>query len=129
LLRDGLLAYEQEDFVKAIHVLVPQVEDILRNFLGHLGRPTLKTVRGQPGIMDAKNMNDVLRDEQMRTVLTENLWRYLEVVYVDKRGMNLRNDLAHGLLAPNVFNRYVADRVVHTILALSLMRPAPSKAA
>lgn len=127
LLRDGLLAHEQEDFVKAIHVLVPRVEDILRNFLGRLGRPTLKTVRGQPGIMDAKNMNDVLRDEQMRTVLTENLWRYLEVVYVDKRGMNLRNDLAHGLLAPNVFNRQVADRVFHTLLALSLMRTTRAK--
>jgi hypothetical protein len=79
--------------------------------------------------MDAKNMNDVLRDEQMRTVLTENLWRYLEVVYVDKRGMNLRNNLAHGLLAPNVFNRYVADRVFHTLLALSLMRATERKPA
>jgi lysyl-tRNA synthetase class 1 len=127
LLRDGLLAYEQGDFVKAIHVLVPRVEDILRNFMGRLGRPTLKTVRGQPGIMDAKNLNDVLRDERVRTVITENLWRYLEVVYVDKRGMNLRNDLAHGLLAPNVFNRHVADRVFHTLLALSLMRATEPK--
>lgn len=127
LLRDGLLAYEHEDFVKSIHVLVPQVEDILRSFLGHLGRPTLKTVRNHPGIMDAKSMNDILSDEQMRTVLTENLWRYLEVVYIDKRGMNLRNDLAHGLRAPNVFNRYVADRVFHTLLALSLMRAAQQK--
>jgi lysyl-tRNA synthetase class 1 len=127
LLRDGLLAYEQEDFVKAIHVLVPQVEDILRNFLGHLGRPTLKTIRNHPGIMDAKSMNDILNDERIRTVLTENLWRYLEVVYIDKRGMNLRNDLAHGLLAPNAFNRHVADRVFHTLLALSLMRGAQTK--
>jgi hypothetical protein len=122
LLRDGLLAYEQEDFVKAIHVLVPQIEQILRNFLGNLGRPTLKTVRNHPGLMDAKSMNDILGDEQMRKVLTENLWRYLEVVYIDKRGLNLRNDLAHGLLSPNVFNRSLADRVFHTLLALSLMR-------
>ena len=124
LLRDGLLAYEQEDFVKAIHVLVPQVEDILRRFLGRLGRPTLKTVRNHPGIMDAKSMNDILGDEQMRAVLTENLWRYLEVIYIDKRGMNLRNDLSHGLLSPPAFNRYVADRVFHTLLALSLLRSA-----
>ena len=127
LLRDGLLAYEQEDFVKAIHVLVPQVEDILRKFLGHLGRPTLKTVRNRLGIMDAKSMNDILGDERMREVLTENLWRYLEVVYIDKRGLNPRNDLAHGLLAPDVFNRHVADRVFHTLLALSLMRATQTK--
>ena len=122
LLQDGLLAYEQEDFVKAIHVLVPQIEHILRNFLGFLGCPTLKTVRNHPGIMDAKSMNDVLGDERVREVLTENLWRYLTVVYIDKRGLNLRNDLAHGLVPLSGFNRYIADRVFHTFLALSLMR-------
>ncbi len=125
LLRDGLLAYEHGDFVKAVHVLVPRVEDILRRFLAQLGRPTLKTVRNHPGIMDAKSMNDVLGDGQMRSVLTEDLWRYLEVVYIDKRGLNLRNDLAHGLLSPSAFNRYVADRVFHTLLAISLLRAAP----
>jgi hypothetical protein len=138
LLRDGLDAYEREDFVKAIHVLVPQIEHILRSFMGVLGVPTLKTVRNHPGIMDAKSMNDILSDERMREVLTENLWRYLTVLYVEKKGgLNLRNDLAHGLLPPDAFNRQIADRVFHSLLALSLIReqpndvcpdPSPSKA-
>jgi Domain of unknown function (DUF4209) len=127
LLRDGLTAYQQEDFVKAIHVLVPQVEHILRNFLGRLGIPTRKTVRNHPGITDAKNMNDVLADARMREKLTENLWRYLAVVYVDRRGLNLRNDLAHGLVSPAVFKRNLADRIYHTLLALSLMRAPRQK--
>jgi Domain of unknown function (DUF4209) len=128
LLRDGLLAYEQEDFVKAIHILVPQIEQVLRNFLGFLGIPTLKIVRNHPGTMDAKSMNDVLGDERMRAVLTENLWRYLTVVYIDKKGgLNLRNDLAHGLLTIKALNRYIADRVFHSLLALSLMRAAEKK--
>jgi hypothetical protein len=138
LLRQGLEAYEKEDFVKAIHVLVPQIEHILRTFLGGLGVPTLKTVRNHPGIMDAKSMNDILNDERMRQVMTESLWRYLTVLYIEKKGgLNLRNDLAHGLLPPNAFNRPVADRVFHSLLALSLIReqkprgvqpdPSPSK--
>jgi len=123
LLREGLLAYEREDFVKAIHVLVPQVEHILRNFLVLLDIPPLKTVRNHPGIMDAKSMNDVLGEPRVREVMTENLWRYLEVLYVDKKGgFNLRNDLAHGLLSPNWFNRAIADRIFHSLLALSLIR-------
>ncbi len=126
LLQAGLEAYWNDDFVKAIHVLVPQIEHILRNFLGSLGIPTLKTVRNL-GIMDAKSMNDVLGDERMRQVLTENLWRYLSVVYIDKRGMNLRNDLCHGLLAPAMFNKGVADRVFHTLLSLSLLRSDDGK--
>jgi len=122
LLEIGLEAYENGDFVKAIHVLVPQVEHILRNFLALLGVPTLKTVRNHPGIMDAKSMNDILSDERVRGVLTEDLWRYLTVLYIDKRGLNLRNDLTHGLLASDAFNRNIADRVFHSLLALSLIR-------
>ena len=128
LLREGLTAYEKEDFVKAIHVLVPQIEHFLRNFLGTLGVPTLKTVRNHPGIMDAKSMNDILADERMRSVLTENLWRYLTVLYIEKKGgLNLRNDLAHGLLPPNSFSRQIADRVFHSLLALSLIREQEPK--
>jgi uncharacterized protein DUF4209 len=122
LLKDGLIAYQQEDFVKAIHVLVPQIEHVLRQFLGSLNVPTLKTVKGYPGIMDAKSMGDILGDDRMRSVLTEDLWRYLAVVYIDKRGLNLRNDLAHGLVPKEAFKKHVADRIFHTLLALSLMR-------
>jgi hypothetical protein len=138
LLREGLEAYEEEDFVKAIHILVPQIEHILRTFLGVLGVPTLKTVRNHPGIMDAKSMNDILSDERMREVLKESLWRYLTVLFIEKKGgFNLRNDLAHGLLPPTAFNRQIADRVFHSLLTLSLIRerqpkdihhdPSPSK--
>ena len=70
-------------------------------------------------------MNDVLNDERARSALTENLWRYLSVVYIERKGgLNLRNDLAHGLVDPKSFNRGIADRVFHTLLALSLMRPS-----
>jgi len=123
LLREGLAAYEQGDFVKAIHVLIPQVECALREFLGRLGVPTRKPARNHPGVNEAKNMNDILADERMRSVLGERVWRYLILVYIEKRGgLNLRNDVAHGLLDPSAFNRQIADYVFHTLLALSLVR-------
>ena len=123
LLREGLLAYEQGDFLKAIHVLVPQVEATLRNLMVLIGIPADKPVPRCPGISNMKSMNDALRDGRVQQVLTENLWRYLAVLYIDsKGGINLRNDLAHGLVGPNAFNRYTADRVFHSLLALSLLR-------
>jgi hypothetical protein len=129
LLREGLIAYEQRDFLKAIHVLVPQVEHTLRAFLSLVGIPTLKTVPRHPGIMDAKNMNDVLDDARIRQILGQNLWRYLAILYVDRKGgLNLRNDLAHGLLEPEMFNENVADRVFHSLLALSLIRATAAQA-
>ena len=123
LLRDGLTAYEQGDFVKAIHVVIPQVECALREFLGRLGIPTRKPARNHPGVNEAKNLNDILADQRMRGVLKERLWRYLTLVYVEKRGgLNLRNDVAHGLLDPAAFNQQIADYVFHSLLALSLIR-------
>ncbi len=125
LLKAGLEAYFAGDFIKAIHILVPRVERSLRDLLSLLGIPTVKTVPRHPGIRDAKNMNDVLEDERVRTALTEDVWRYLSVLYIDRRGgLNLRNNLAHGLLRDEAFNRAIAGRVVHSLLVLSLVRRA-----
>jgi len=123
LLKQGIEAYLQQDYVKAIHVLIPQIERIMRKLLPLVGVPILKTVRDS-GVMDAKGMNDILREHRVRNAFGENIWRYLFVVYVDKRGMNLRNDLAHGLLSVAAFNKAVADCVFHTLLVLSLTREA-----
>jgi hypothetical protein len=43
-------------------------------------------------------------------------------LYIDRRGMNLRNDLAHGLVPIEAFNQSVADRVFHSLLVLSLLQ-------
>jgi hypothetical protein len=73
-------------------------------------------------------MNDVLDDARVRQILTENLWRYLAILYVDRKGgLNLRNNLAHGLVGPEIFNRQMADRVFHSLLALSLIRATPAQ--
>jgi hypothetical protein len=122
LLNAGLEAYLNDDYAKAIHILIPQIEQRLRNLLAILRIPTNKPVKGQPGIMDAKSMNDALRQERVRTALPENLWRYLSVLYVDRRGINFRNNVAHGLVPPEAFNRPMADQVFHSLLALGSMR-------
>jgi hypothetical protein len=54
--------------------------------------------------------------------MTENLWRYLFVLYVDRRGVNLKNRLAHGLVDPQEFNRQMADQVFHSLLAFGPLR-------
>jgi lysyl-tRNA synthetase class 1 len=122
ILRDGLEAYLSKDHLKGIHVLVPQIEEMLRTLLALMGIPPHKSVPRHFGITDVKNMNDALGDPRVQAVLTENLWRYLTVLYIDRRGMNLRNDLAHGLVSVEAFNQSTADIVFHSLLALSLMQ-------
>ena len=122
ILRDGLAAYLSKDHLKGIHVIVPQIEEMLRTLLVLMGIPPHKSVPRHPGITDVKNMNDALGDSRVQEVLTENLWRYLTVLYIDRRGLNLRNDLAHGLVSAEAFNQPIADSLFHSLLALSLMQ-------
>ena len=120
LYRDGLLAFECGDYVKSIHVLVPQVENSLRELLKMLGRPITKT--DEDGDFELKNMNDVLHDALVRETLKEELWYFLKVLYADKRGMNLRNLVAHGIAPVESFNRVNAALVIQSIVFLAVIR-------
>jgi hypothetical protein len=122
LITEGISAYLVGDYIKTIHVLVPQVEDTLRTLLGKLGVPIYKSIKEQPGVVDVKSMGDVLRDARIQAALSENCWRYLAVLYTDRRGINLRNNVAHGLVSPEALNQATADLVIHSLLSLSLLR-------
>ncbi|MGD2110766.1 MAG: DUF4209 domain-containing protein [Phycisphaerae bacterium] len=76
--------------------------------------------------MQEKNLEDILGDQAIRTVLGDDVWRYLSAFLADRRGHNLRNRLAHGLMAPSAFNRATADRVVHVLLVLGMLREQDS---
>jgi hypothetical protein len=119
LVQEGLQAFEREDYVKCIHVLVFQVENSLRELLKLLGRPVTKSTDDgyQP-----KNMNDVLHDSAVKDSLDPKLWSFLKVLYTDNRGMNLRNLVAHGVAPAGAFNRINAALVVQSVVFLSLVR-------
>jgi hypothetical protein len=122
ILREGLLAHESGDYLKAIHVLVPQVEMILRQLLRFIRIPTSKAVRDKPGVTELKNMNDVFRDSRVTEILDEDLRAFLLHLYVDKHGYNLRNDLCHGIATEEVFNEHVSGLVLQSIILLAAIR-------
>jgi Domain of unknown function (DUF4209) len=119
LYREGLLAFENEDYVKCIHVLVFQVENSLRELLKMLGLPVSKSTEDG---YELKNMNDVLHDSTVRETLEPKLWSFLKLLYIDKRGMNLRNIVAHGLETGETFNYVNAALVIQSVIFLSVIR-------
>lgn len=122
LLSHGLQLYLSGDYAGAIHVLVPQAEAVLRECLRLAGSATTAITRENQAVMNEKPMGVVLQDEALKNLLGNDVITYLSLVYNDPRGMNLRNELAHGLAPYSVFNRLTADTVLHTLLVLSLVR-------
>lgn len=118
---DGVYAWFDGDFVKAVHVLTPQVELALRKIVEQLGRPTTKAHPGIPGASVAIGMGDILYGQSAITqALGEDLVLYFLIHYADPRGKNLRNDLSHGLVKYSSLTGSHVLWLVHTLLVLGV---------
>jgi len=120
ILESGLSAYIQGDAIAAIHILVPQIEQALRQLAILIGAAIYTQRRG--GGLHARTLDDLLRDPALSDALGENVTTYFRVLLTDARGWNIRNNVCHGLAPTGMLTMPVADRVVHALLVLALLR-------
>jgi lysyl-tRNA synthetase class 1 len=118
LLHEGVAAWIEADFVKAIHVLIPQVEKGLRGIASELGRPVTRAHPAAMGTSVTVGMGELLYSTDMQKVLGPDLTLYFLTLYADPRGFNLRNAVAHGLLSVDGMHEGVATRLIQTLLVL-----------
>ncbi len=121
LVRRGVEAHILGDYVQSIHVLVPQIERALINLVFLLGGPSTKAPRSGRAVTQFKSMNDALEDEAAAEVLGD-LRMYIVATMAHPKGMNIRNDVCHGLWPADKFNKTSSERVLHVLLAISLLR-------
>ena len=121
LLREGLAAWLAEDAVKAIHVLVPQVEAACRDLLAALGAPVMKH-DAKTGGFEVIGMGAVLNHPAFRKGVPQDIRFHLRALYSDVRGVNLRNHLAHGMAHVGLMGMGLGNWVVHSILLLANLR-------
>lgn len=100
LIVEGLYYGFNKDFIASTHVLIPQIENILREILMS-NKQTLYLIE-KNGKDVVKGINTIL-SEQYREILwkdiSPNLYMEFKTLLDDEKGgLNLRNLLAHGLL-------------------------------
>ena len=120
LIMEGVTAWYDQDFVKAVHVLVPQIEVGLRAIVSQMGKPVTRPHPAVEGVSVAIGMGDMLYSKDITEGLGDDLTIHFLALYADPRGFNLRNDLAHGLLGADRMTMAVASRVLHTLLVLGI---------
>ena len=126
LIRRGVDAHIQGDYTQAIHVLVPQIERALVNLAHYAGRSTTKPFQSGKGVMQSKNLQDVLeRDETIRAIMGENLRMYLLSTLAHNKGLNIRNEVCHGLWSAAHFTKMASERVLHVLLSVAMLRATP----
>ena len=123
IIKKGLDAYFAEDYIVAIHLIIPQLEECIRNIAEAAAIPTLKQIKNGNGFQ-ARQLDDMLRDPVLTKILTEDLTYYLRILLTDIRGWNLRNTVCHGLASLETFGSISADYLIHSLLCLGTIRTA-----
>lgn len=118
----GLLAYFEEDAIASIQVLVPQVEQAIRQLTNLIGAPIYTQRRG--GGLHVRSLDDLLRDTAVVSILGTDVAAYLRLLLTDARGWNVRNIVTHGLASDGMLSMTVSDRVMHALLVLACYRTA-----
>jgi hypothetical protein len=120
LIEYGVKAHLSGDSVGVIHVLIPQIEGAIRHLAHLLNVPLYKPHRN--GGMLLKNLDELIREEFVAKVLGADRVTYLQALFSDQRGWNLRNDMCHGIKPAKDFQQPTANRVFHALLNLALLR-------
>jgi hypothetical protein len=120
LLARGLEAYLAHDTAVAIHLLIPQIEDALRNLIQEAGGAVMKPSRS--GGFHLRTLDELLRDECLKSVFGDDAQLYFRVLFTDQRGVNLRNDVCHGISPATYLGQGLADRVMHCVLIVAQVR-------
>jgi hypothetical protein len=120
LLLEGVDAWFAMDYAKTVHVLVPQVEVALRGIAADLDMPVTKPSAKAPGCSTAIGMGDLLYSGKLIEAAGPDLTLHLLALYADPRGINLRNNVAHGLLPASHCTNAMTARLIHTLLVLGV---------
>lgn len=92
----GLFAGYERDFVTALHLLIPQIEHLVRVHLKQAGTKT--TNLDKDGIENENGMSTLVGLPEAEQVFGKDLVFEFESLFCNAFGPNLRNELAHGLL-------------------------------
>lgn len=95
----ALFAGYERDFITALHLLVPQIEHLVRWHLKQAGEKT--TTLSSMGIETENGLSTLMELPKVKEVLGENLVFEIRALFCDAFGPNFRNEIAHGLIDEN----------------------------
>lgn len=119
IIEKSLEAFFKNDFLTFTHLLIPQIEEAMRNLVELAGGNVLKVPRR--GGFQLKTFDEILREEVLINSLGDDFATYFRILFTDQRGWNLRNNVFHGLANPNDFNSQTGNRLLHSLLCLGLI--------
>ena len=103
----GLLAGLQGDFMAALFILSPLVEDFVRTILKYYHN--VDTIYTSPdGVQTEKGLSTLINEPMLEIAIDKDLVYELNVLFCGNVGFNLRNNIAHGLVNDDLTESYIS---------------------
>lgn len=115
----GIMAGFSGDFLTALYILVPQVENSLRELAITCGEPVYNL--NENGIEELKTMHAILELDGVKEKLDEDFLLSLKTIFCSKFGLNMRNNVAHGMFSDSQLQSYEALYTWWAILKMCYM--------
>jgi hypothetical protein len=124
IIERALVAYFADDYLVFIHLIIPQIEEAIRNLVDRNGGNAQKF---KNGVFNLRTFDDIIRDPIVEGVLGNDLQTYFRIIFTDARGLNLRNEVCHGMVEPELFDKETANRILHALFCLGMIRIEENK--
>lgn len=122
IVRRGLDAYMNEDYLVCCHLLIPQLEAAIRRLFALNGANIMRAKKSPEEGNEYLSLDSLLEKKEAKEYMCEDIVNYFRNVLTDPYGWNIRNLVSHGLLSYDNFNFEMADRVIHSFLLLGLFK-------
>lgn len=94
----GLYAGFSYDFITSLHLLVPQIENMVRVQLQESGIRT-SIIENTTDIENEEGLSTLVKKDGFEDIFGKDLGFEIKALFCDGAGPNLRNNVAHGLLS------------------------------
>ena len=122
IIKRGIQAYIDEDYLVSCHLLVPQLEAAIRRLFALNGVSIMRQKQNPIEGSEYISLDTLLSSEDAISFMGKDIANYLRNLLTDQYGWNIRNQLSHGLLGNSSFNSVMADRVVHAFMLLGIFK-------
>lgn len=126
-LKRAISAYWDNDYLISSHLFNPLIESGIRELMKISNGVWLEanTINGYDKLTLSKLLWNEKNVEIIKNIFSksgQDLLFYLKLVLIEKLGMNLRNDFAHGFGKNKFFGRDASDRLFHILVWLSVVK-------
>ena len=121
VIREALQFFMDGKYVLFSHLIIPQIENAICNLVEMSGESSLRPQKSGKGFQ-LKTLDDLLRMQPVKNAITPDGAYYLQIVLTNQLGLNLRNLMCHGIVAPQYLGYCCAGWLLHVLFLIGMVR-------